>query len=906
MVELKKIILIVFFISILSINIAEAKTIVYVTNSSTDTPCSSLGPADDAAFCNRLNATLGYNVKVINEQFVRDNSPTWNSYASTADMIFLGTLTSLMIDTTANQSVFCGNISSKLSTTRTLFAARTSTLYNNSSNLLGCAFDPSINMVSFVFSDNQCWNNTPPPGAIKPLKTFRIIKQGFITDGYALNSNIDLYNSTHIVKIHDLANEGWLGGECSPLGAGSQAEFYPVINTSSKGAFWGLDDASDFTNDAWNFFDKTVFTAINDTGWVIIPQVIPKTSTANQNALVIAKITQRGNTISSGTINFTADGLSGALAYDNGFWKNLVNFTTQKSYTVNVTGYNVTFQGWGTSVLDIGNLSVVINSGNYIPYSNYTISSDIFSGVLPQPANASFRILDSGNYTILYSGNLACNGSNCNTTITNISDMGNPILEINVSNQTAGKVGGNYKTINKSNTLALTLLTDATQYKPLDTIKIDLITSASLDNASFTVIRPDGTLETPAPIPMSFVNSTHWAKNYTLAQVAATGTYTINLTANVGSISNSVNKSVNVTPWNLFADLNRYSFNPTETFNLTIKILNAYSNNLNFSTIVTLTNPNNVATTIYQNFTNGSNIQNVLYTLPSNYLNGLSSLRIFVNDSDGRNASQNLSFIVNFSAYITPSLFINSSSLSEITIVDKIFQRTFSLQNIANVNATNISVNVASSLIGIISVSSSPTFIAPNSNATLVLNIRTQNLSPQVYSGYIYIYSSNGNATISASVEIIGNISQEAEQKLSEVTAFEQQLAELKTKGTNVTELENTLNTVRILLDEATQAFNSEDYSTAKSKIQSASANIDNVRIQISAFSAPPSADNGLLIWISAFIIIIAILAVVIFKFRNKVKSLINRLLRRKKIVEEEQVEEVYYQPESEYRTEYY
>ena len=117
------------FLAVLSfiflIPIVEAKTVLYVTKSSTDDPCSLL-EKKDSLFCERL-VWLGYEVKVINEQHVEENSVTWNDYAESSDMIFLGNVNQEMINKSELQGSFCGNINEKLGD-KALFASMESTV----------------------------------------------------------------------------------------------------------------------------------------------------------------------------------------------------------------------------------------------------------------------------------------------------------------------------------------------------------------------------------------------------------------------------------------------------------------------------------------------------------------------------------------------------------------------------------------------------------------------------------------------------------------------------------------------------------------------------------------------------------------------------------------------------------
>ena len=874
---MRRICFIIVLVSLLFTSLVEAKTILYITNASTDAPCSSLS-IQDSLYCNRL-ASLNYNVNVLNEQHVEENSTTWNDYADTADMIFLGNISLSMANTSISQNIFCGNISSKL-INKTLFAAFSSTRINTTSNISGCAFYPSINLVSFEFGDNRCQK-----------KTFKIAKSGYITEDFNLDDNIDLYSTVLTVKIHSVSDGGRITAECTP---NDTIDFYPVISTSNKGVFWGLDNPSNFTTNAWNIFDKTVLETLNDTSWSITPIIIPSITTVNQDVWIFANVTQFNKPI-TGIVNFTADGIAGNLENVEGLWRNkTVKLTSEKQYSLSINAYSPSgLRGVSTSSITAGSLTVNITSGNYKPGSNYVITASIFLGSSPQVTIASYRIRSTSTYSVLYSGDMSCIENICTNIISSLPDLGDLLVEVTASNTTTGKSGGNFKIISKE-----PLVIDKTLYKPGETITIEFFPSEPMNKTNLTIIKPDGSLETPVPIPMSNINSTQWYKNYTLGTAAPNGTYTINIKA-TGNKTFESNKTIDVIAWKSFAYLNQYSFYAYEILNLTVKTIESYSSNLNFSINADITDPSDDKIFTRRGTIKGDGTYTTSFMIPGNYENGLSNVKILLTDSDNRSSTLYLNFTVNSTT--TPSLFITPNIISELTVSNKIIEKSFSLENSAeNINITNLIINVSENLRNAVNIVSRPTSIPAKGKSEVKIKIITTNLSEGRYSGTIDFFSQVGNAQATINIELVGDLSSRAEEKLNELLPLEQNLTDLKKRWANVTEALTLFNETKTLLEDVKTDFQSEKYSSARTKLEEADTKLSQLRNTISElYSKLP--DYGFIIWDVAIIVVIIIIAITVFKYRNKIRQLLKR--EKKKAGE---VEEVYIKPKEEYRTEYY
>jgi hypothetical protein len=872
---MRKALLLAVLVFVLSINMVEAKTVLYVTNSTTDSPCSSLS-SQDSLYCDRLS-NLGYSVKVINEDHPQGNTSVWNDYVSNSDMIFLGNVGLDMVNTTMYQDIFCGNISSVLNN-RALFAAFDNTWFNRSSNITGCAFYPSISLVSFNYDDNRC-----------NQKSFKVVKQGYITEGNNLNDVIDLYTGLNSIRVYNVSDRGWVAVECTP--SGGAIDFYPVVNTSSKGVFWGLEVPSIFTNKTWEIFDRTILTAMNDMDWAINPFVIPSVATVNQSVWVSANVTGKRIT---GVVNFTADEVTGGMSYSDGLWRNLTTMLpTKKQYYLNITGFSPSgLRGSIGITLTVGNLSVIITSASFKPNSDYTISASLFSGNEPQEASAaSYRILDASNYGVLFSGPLLCSGNVCTGKIDSMPDIQGLILEVTASSLTES--GGSFKIISKE-----PLITDKDLYKPGETIRIDFFYYESLNQVNLTIIKPNGIKETPSPIPMTNISSTHWAKNYTLGTAASNGTYTINVKTAKGTTVTEFNKTVDVIAWNAFAYLNQYSFNAFDNLILTVEVTDRYSTILNYTVNVNIINPLNNKVLTANGSIAESGVYTLTYPIPMDYKNGTSRIVINLNDSDGRVSILNLNFSVN-STLAAPSLFVTPTVLSETTITGKTLERNFTIENSADIDSSTITVNISKSLENTVSVKSKPDSIAARSKGSMIIGIDASTLSEGSYSGTISIYSRIGNNQISVSLVIMGDLYSQAQTKLSELLLLDKNITEFENKNLNVTEIRSLYDQTKSILEEVKTDFQNENYNSAQTKLQDASTKIENLKSMLERYKVSVP-DYSYIIWYFAIAIVVSIVIITVIKYGRK-------LFKKKgKEKKGEETEEIYYKPQEEYRTEYY
>jgi len=853
---MKRLVFLIIFV--LLSQLAEAKTILYVTNSSTDTPCSALQAAD-SLYCNRL-ASLGYDVKVINELHVKDNSSTWNEYADAADLIFLGSDSVDMAKISKFRNAFCGNVSAK---NKPVFAAFVNT-WKSTPDIEGCAF--YLKLVSSNFSDNKC-----------STKTFKIAQSGFITEGFDVDENLTIYPSPKIAKIYSVSNGGWITAECVP--PNSSIDFYPALYTSSNGVFWGLDEPSSFSNDTWNIFDRTILNLLNDTSWSVNAFALPSVATVNQNILVVANITQNGKPI-TGTVNYTVDGSAGTMSYD-GLWKAVLRLAELRQYSLNINAYSKSLRGYFTLPINVGNLMVNITSGNFKPNSNYVVSANIQGAT-----QASYRILNPSNYSVLISGNLNCANDICNGTVDNMPDTNSLLLEVTAS---GNGVGGNLKTITKE-----TLATDKNTYKPGDAISVDFFSNETLNQVNLTIIRPDGTNEV-SQLPMGLISTNHWNKNYSLGTSSYNGTWIIKVKTNKGEY----NKSIDVIAWNPFAYLNKNVFNVFENLILTVGTTNAYSNSLDINVSADITEPDGSRISIGNSTVKGNSNYNFSYVIPRGYPSGVSTVKISFKDSNNRSSILYLNFSTNITL-LQPSLFVTPSTVSITTVPGRTLESIVEIENTAQVNATNIITNVS----GLDATVSGPSSLGAGDKAEMKIRINTGSLTEGTYSGKISFYSQVGDTEVDVSLDVVGDLSSRASEKYAELASLENNLTYLNKMWINTTDALKLLNETRDALNETIREYKVENYAGAKAKFEEASAKATELETTInSLYQKLP--DYSFLIWDFAIAVVIIIITVTIIKIKGRRKK--RKVVKKQIPKEEPKKEEVYFEPKGgEYRTEYY
>jgi hypothetical protein len=839
--------------------LAEAKTILYVANTSTDSSCNAM-QSSDSLYCNRL-LSLGYNVKVINELHVKDNTTTWNEYADASDMIFLGNNNFGMANKTRFQNIFCGNISSK---NKPLFFTYVNTWTNNKTTE-GCAFYPPINLVTANFSDNKC-----------STKAFKIAKAGFITEGFNIGDNITIYPSPKIVKFYNPSNGGWISAECVP--PNGSIDFYPVLFANDKGVFWGLDEPSSFSSLTWDIFDRTVLYFLNDTVWTISAFTLPSVASVDQDIFIFATVTQSNKTV-TGIVNYTVDEIKGNMNYENGLWKSNIRLSEARQHNIILTAYSKTLRGVFSLPITVGDSVFNITSSNFKPNSRYVVSARI-----PGATSASYRILNPYNYSVLLTGALSCENDNCAGIVESMPDTVNLLLEVTTPN------GGTLKAISKES-----LSTDKIFYKPGEVVRVDFFTTDPVTKVNLTIIRPDGTKETPSPLFMDKISANFWNKNYTLGTNSYNGTYIIN----VKTANGEYTKNISVIAWNPFAYLNKNVLNVFESFVLTIGTTEAYSSNLDIYVSAEITRPDGNITALESFTVKGNKNYNISYTMPRGYPSGSSRIKINLKDSDNRTSTLYLNFSTNI-ALLQPSLFVTPSIISITTVQGKTIEKTVTVENTAQVKTNTL----ISSVSDIDATVNAPSSLEAKEKGEARIIINTGGLSEGPHTGKVNFYSQVGDTEVDVIIEIIGDIAYQASEKYAEISSLENNLTYLAKMWVNTTEALIMLNNTKAMLNETIKEFYKEDYANAKAKFEEASAKVTELETTVSGLYGK-MPDYSFIIWDFAAAVVVIIITVTIIKIKGRRKK--RKVVKKQIPKEEPKKEEVYFEPKGgEYRTEYY
>jgi hypothetical protein len=808
-----------------------------------------------------------------------------------------------------------------------------------------------------------------------------------------MSNEPSLYTANAPIKMHGTASPsvpvGWIGAACpNPTGV------FSVVNTTSKGVFWGMDNSSLFTNEAWALFDRTIWDVLGETGWVVTPYLIPSTPTANATALVVAKVTERGQLIgASNTVNFTINSISGGLAYQNGYWlSNSVVISTAGAYTLDVKGWDASMmRGSANQSVAVGALNVAVTSGDYSPGQDYTVIANVTNG---QSATVYFSIWNTTDWTRTISNQpMALSGNQYTAAVLGSETakwVGALLIEVTASNVTLS--GGSYKYITTASALTGNLNTDKAIYRPEEIVNLSLTTPfpPNVTAANMTIIDSEGTA-TPLG-SMTRVNSTLWTMSYNLPPGSLNGTHIFNASFTDGLRNSWASNAVDVKAYDVYFSKNKAVYASGESVAMTIQIINPYTTAINFSIAAAVSDPSNETIEVGNGTIVSSGSWNNSWQIPVTADGGLYTLKVQITDSVNPSRITTLSdtFSVNTTAYlsvtpiswslnvttpnrytqtfvlnnsggsdldnvtITPSaavvpfldlspstiaslprgnvtnvtvgwnasvpvthtgtlviaaaghpalvsvpltlsmisggiarqnwLSVDPSAIVNTTVAGNTWDQTFTVSNAGTVPLTDIGVFVSDTLTGIVTEKESPTSVPAGGSATLVLSMSTIGASPGTIAGTVNVNSSAGEATITVNVKVVGDLSAEADTLAAELGLLYANASTLAGGGKNITAVKALIDRTSDILTEAKTAWTSNDYETADEKISEARMNIGNIGTQLQALSkqpASPQTSSGI-IWTVAAVVIIAIIGVTVFKFKNQLKELLDRLLKRK------------------------
>jgi hypothetical protein len=612
--------------------------------------------------------------------------------------------------------------------------------------------------------------------------------------------------------------------------------------------------------------------------------------------------------LETGTVNFSYLSVKGDMYYENSFWFNKTSGITEGGIIpITVNAYKDSLYGTDTVDVNTGDLIVFITSGHYSVGSDYVVGATFWYGEGPaMPENANYKIRFLNNLSIAYSGNLQCGENICEATISSIKDLGEQfVLEVSAYAGDMGH-GGSFKIISKTSSLQPVISTDKDSYQPGDTIYITLTTSVIGEEANFSFYDPDDeALAEDIPLDQNISNPFLWHGDYSLGTSALFGTYKIESDSIIEGNEFETSKNVDVVAWNAYLDLNKHSFEREEYVEISVGAIDVYDDNLDFEVYIYLINPDDDEVLLDDGSWEGEDSYNTSHRIPSDAEKGLYKLEVNVTDEDDRSVLLTDDFTVNTTT-VTSDLFVNPTSMSITTVPGKYMIREFTIENRGDEIADNIGIFVDAE-IDFVEVLSMPNSIAADSDDELTLEIDTSGLTDGTYSGKVNVTSSIGDDSITASIEIIGDLSSEADYLLADLKSLEPNITELEGMGKDVSDLRDLYGDTEDLLGDVKTEYDNENYASARLKLNDANDNIYSLRSQIESMYYEDGEINGDLswiIWVVAGIVIIVVVGFVVIRYRDKIMRYINKLLGKG---EEEEYEEEYYYPEGgEYRTEYY
>jgi len=773
--------------------------------------CDCFSGTEDFNYCNRLNNTLGYNVKIFHENNVRDNSTGWQTNFPNTQLIFLGDISLTILNGSTNptdSNKFFDGIFSVVnsSSTRVFTTELNNYQYNNTvTDTLTRGFFFRAGFVNFTGKNNTCWG----------LDTFEVIDSA--NCNLPAGAPIKLYTQANNFTVYQKTSstEGWVGFTCEP--GGLPSDRYPVIASSvptgigqNNGTFWGLNTPSLYTEKAWDLFDRAVCSVMDEP---------------------------------------PAGSITGLFSLNKDIYKprDTLNIAFQTSSSISSISVSITEPGEIPGI-PIGNM---IRQSDVWRLDNYIIADNV--------ANGTYKI--------------TLTAKACGATPQQITKFV-PIQPYSI-----------------------TAVTDKLSYHSGENVSITLNTldayNASLNlTAKIDIVNPNSTVTNVyyGIIPRSTV------KTYKIPTSPVGGQYIINITFNDSDKRNftigrnfivDMFGNLSITPkiWNVQVSA---PGNKTQLFNIT----NTGQVTLNISI---RTDNSNI--TFDKNFLSidvgktGNFTGRFLVSSPGNFTGN-----IFLNSSSGEYViASTASFLYQPSA--SSSLVVSPSSISVVTIPGKNIAKTFELENLAPFEASDIIYKVSDSLKSIVTLTSVAGAVSASGTSAISIKISSSSLSVGKYDGTVQINSSVGSTYITIGLEIIGDLTKEANTKLSELETLKEEITALQNKRKDVTSLNILYDEIETKLEDVKTNYNEGNYEEAKTMMQEASTSITELQSMITDI-ATQKTNYGGIIWAVAIMIILIIIAIVAYKYKDQIMDKLSK--------KQEPSEGYSPQPQGDYRTEYY
>ncbi len=418
---------------------ALAKTIIFVTSQTAKTEsCPDLS-GDDRLYCDEIKK-LGHTLIVKNELAVSTN--TWNSDASSADMIFLGNVSRQMINLTESARDFCNyvyySVSGGLSARNIPVISTSINNYKNSpAGILGCG-------ASRIISTSPQGSNPVPDINACDDGSFSKETEGYLTRGYA--GVVPVYTKSSSALIADTAISSapastiWLSEECVPRGRPSSSyASYPSVFSLGGTMFFGPSSPQTFTQDMWKIFRRSVLLMLNDYSMNFTHFTIPNYPTADGKILVYAA-TQPPT--KNASLIISAGDFSSNLTYSNrtGFFES-GEFSLGESESFFISAETKDGLRIANTTATVGLGKIRASQISAIRKDSETISVRTLVENPSDITEAKYKIW-AQNLTQLASGGLIFSGGVFQSEA-NVSE-GNITIEVDFSNR-FGDVGGAYK-----------------------------------------------------------------------------------------------------------------------------------------------------------------------------------------------------------------------------------------------------------------------------------------------------------------------------------------------------------------------------------------------------------------------------------------------------------------------------
>jgi hypothetical protein len=290
-------------------------------------------------------------------------------------------------------------------------------------------------------------------------------------------------------------------------------------------------------------------------------------------------------------------------------------------------------------------------------------------------------------------------------------------------------------------------------YAPGETVIIKLSYPSELGSVQLSITDPNGRTDV-SKAPMKNSNGI-WLYNYTLKSNSPSGTYSIKINAaKVGAVVNATSpiitftKSFDIKAWRMDAFLDNYHLNSGDVLNLSVVISDRYSDKIAFKVNYSIFGSDNKVAYNYSfSLPSDSKGFQDYYTIPDNFSMGSSRVYVVIKDSDGRNATDSISFSVT-------KPFSTSINIIDEKMKSEVIYKNVNIENLMEYNIGIDKVEISDDLENIVSIAQRPYVIEAKGTGIAELKIDTSSLPGGVYSGSVTFISKDVRTVIPVRLEI--------------------------------------------------------------------------------------------------------------------------------------------------------